>query len=179
MAVLAIGARVIERLLPFLTRVAKTSPAHWAKLVAELKSKGVAAADSAAGIVAYARANPLNATLVFTTIASLGMSVADLFDSSDKTDAEVRKTAVKLDSLTLGIKEQSEMQISKIAAESENLRPGLAEREVEMRTLADICTWAKGHFGSATAAMEAHQKAQAFFELPFADLEAGFRYLRN
>lgn len=178
MAVLAIGARVIERLLPYLTRVAKTSPGHWAKLVAELKAKGVTAAESAAGIVAYARANPLNATLVFTTIASLGMSVADLFDSTDKSDVEVRKTAVKLDQLALGIDEQASMQISKAAAASETLHPGIAEREVEVRMLADLCQWARGHFGSARAALEGHQKAQAFFELPYADVEAGFRYLR-
>lgn len=175
---LPIAARVIERLLPFLTRVAKTSPGTWAKLVAELKAKGVAAADSAAGIVAYARANPMNATLVFTTIASLGISVADLFSSEDKADVEVRATAVKLDSLMLGASDSSARLIANVAAASETLKLGAAEREVELRTLRDICAWSKGHFGSARAALEAHQKMQAFVEIPYAELETGFRLLK-
>lgn len=175
---LSISSRVIERLLPFLGRVAKASPERWASLTAALKAKGVAAADSAAGIVAYARQNPMNATLVFTTIASLGVSVADLFSSEDKADMNTRGTAVALDRLTINAAGESDMLIARTAAASETLRVGVADREVEIRALADICRWAKSHFGSANSALDAHQKLQAFVELPFADLETGFRLLR-
>lgn len=175
---LTIGARVIERLLPYLGRVAKASPERWASLVAALKVKGVAGADTAAGIVAYARANPMNAAMVFTTIASLGISVADLFSSEDKSDVNVRGTAVRLDNMTVAAAGGSDLLISAVAAQSETLKLGVADREVEIRALADICKWAKGHFGSANAALDAHQKMQAFVELPFADLETGFRLLR-
>lgn len=177
--VLSIGTKVIERLLPFLGRIAKESPSHWAKLVAELKAKSGVAVATANDVVAYARQNPVNAALVFTTIASMGISVADLFSSADKSDTEVRKTAITLDQITVGANERSQLLISNVAAASETLKLGAADREVELRTLADICTFAKGHFGSARAALEGHQKLQAFFEIPYADLETGFNILKS
>lgn len=176
--VLAIGARVIERLLPFLVRVSKASPSHWNKVTAALKAKGVTAADSASGIVAYARQNPLAASLVFATIAEAGISVADLFSSEDKSDTKVRASAVALDQLTMGAQAHADLLISNTAASSETLKLGAADREVELRTLRDICAWAKGHFGSARSALEAHQKMQAFVEVSYADLETGFRLLK-
>lgn len=177
MAPLAIGARVIERLLPWLTRVSAQSPAAWAKLTAALKTAGVATADKAADIVAYARQNPMNATLVFTTIASVGLSVADLFGSEDKADNAVRKTAMTLDSISLGIADQAGQIIGRVAADSEKISGELAAREVHMRLVQDICRWAKSHFGGVQQALEAHQKLQAFVELPYAEVEMGFRYL--
>lgn len=175
---LSIGTKVIERLLPFLGRVAKESPSHWAKLLAELKSKGNLVATSAKDVVDYARLNPTNAALVFTTIASIGISVADLFSSEDKSSTDVRKTAITLDQMTVGARERAQLVISNVAAASETLKLGAADREVELRTLADICEWAKSHFGSARAALEAHQKLQAFVEVPYADLETGYRLLK-
>lgn len=175
---LAIGARVLERLLPFLGRVAKESPSHWAKLVAELKAKTGIAVTTAKDIVDYARKNPMNATLVATTIAGVGISIGDLFSSEDKADPEVRATAVKLDQLMLGASAKADALIGNVAAASETLQLGAADREVELRALASICEWSRGHFGSARAALAGHQKLQAFIELPYADLEAGFRLLK-
>jgi hypothetical protein len=176
MGIMSIGTKVIERLTPFLGRVAKTSPSHWTKLTEALKAKGVAAATTASEIVAYARKSPMNAALVFATIAEVGIAVGDLFSSEDKADPEVRKTAIALDRVFLG--GESDLMIAANAARSEELKTGVADREVEIRLVADICNWAKGHFGSARAALDAHQKLQAFVEMPYADVEAGFRLLK-
>lgn len=176
MGITSIGTKVIERLAPFLGRVAKTSPGHWTKLTEALKAKGVTAVSSASDIVAYARKSPVNAALVFATIAEVGIAVSDLFSSEDKADPEVRKTAVALDKVFLGA--ESDLMIAANAARSEELKTGVADREVEIRLVADVCNWAKGHFGSARAALDAHQKLQAFVEMPYADVEAGFRLLK-
>lgn len=178
MSVMSIGTKVVERLLPYLGRVAKESPSHWARLVAELKTKTGVAMNSANDIVAYARQNPGNASLVFATIASVGISVADLFSSADKADTDVRKTAIALDQMTVGAQARADAMIANNAASSELMKLGAADREVELRALADICQWAKGHFGSARSALDGHQKLQAFVELPYADLETGFRLLK-
>ena len=176
MGIMSIGAKAVERLTPFLGRVAKTSPSHWAKFTEALKAKGVTAVNSVSEIVAYARKNPANAALVFVTLAEAGIAVGDLFSSEDKADPEVRRTAVSLDRVFLG--KTSDLMIAANAARSEELRTGVADREVEIRLVADVCNWAKGHFGSARAALDAHQKLQAFVEMPYADVEAGFRLLK-
>lgn len=175
MTALTISARVIERLAPFLGRVAKASPGHWAKLIEALKTKGVMATSTIADLVNYVRQNPANAALVFATIASVGIPIADLFSSEDKADAEVRRTAIALDQTTLN---SMNSKLAANAAASENMKLGVADREMDIRTLQAICSWSKSHFGSAAAALEAHQKMQAFVEIPYADLEVGFRLLK-
>lgn len=168
-----VPTKVVERLGPYLKRVAAASKDHWNRLVAALDKKGVKVA-SIDDLVKFCRENWLQVSLVLVTMAEVGMSVGDLFSSEDKADKEVRATAVKLDSIVLGV----ESLIGNAAARSETLSLGIAGREVEMATMGEICRWAKAHFGSVNAALEAHQKMQAFQEVAFADLEAGFRYLK-
>jgi len=179
MPVLAIGSRVVERLLPWLTRLAKTSPSTWTKLLSELKAKGVAAGDSAASIVAYARQNPVNATMVLTTVASLGVMVSDLFKDEDKNTVEGRKTVEVLDRIAQGESAEVTLLIGNATAASETLRPGVAAQATQIALLRNLLGWARGQFGSDMAILEAHQKLQAFMELPYADVEAGLRLLKR
>lgn len=168
-----VPTKVVERLGPYLTRVAATSKDHWNRLVAALDKKGIKVA-SVNDLVKFSRENWLQVGLVLFTMAEVGLSVGDLFSSEDKADKEVRATAMKLDSITLGV----DTLIGDAAAKSASLSLGIAGREVEMATMGELCRWAKSHFGSVNAALDAHQKMQAFQELSYADLEAGFRYLK-
>lgn len=170
-------AKAVERLAPYLKRVQSTSKSHWDRFVKGLEAKGVKV-TSVEGVIKYIRENPLSAAVVFSTLAEVGLAVSDLFSSEDKADLDVRKTTNYLDSLMMGTGELAEARIAEVAAASETLQLGVADREVEIRTLQEICSWAKSHFGGVRAALDAHQKMQAFQEINYADLEAGFRLLR-
>lgn len=165
--------KVLERLGPYLRRVQQASAEHWKKAVDALGAKGIKV-SSADDVVKYVRENWMQTALVLSTLASVGLSVGDLFSSEDKTDPVARQMAVDLDQIVLGVN----AQISKVGASSEMLRLGVADSEVNLATIAEICRWAKSHFGSVNAALQAHQMMQAFVEVPYADLETAYRYLR-
>lgn len=165
--------KVIERLGPYLRRVQQASAEHWKKAVDALDAKGIKV-SSADDVVKYVRENWVQTALVLTTLASAGLSVGDLFSSEDKTNPAARQMAVNLDQIVLGVN----AQINKVSASSEMLRLGVADGEVNLATIAEICRWAKSHFGSVNAALRAHQMMQAFMEVPYADLETAYRYLR-
>lgn len=165
--------KVLERLGPYLRRVQQASAEHWKKAVDALGAKGIKV-STAEDVVKYVRENWMQTALVLSTLASVGLSIGDLFTSEDKADPVARQMAVDLDQIVLGVN----AQLSKVAGSSEMLRLGVADSEVNLATIASICRWAKSHFGSVNAALEAHQKLQAFVEVPYADLETGFRYLR-
>lgn len=165
--------KVLERLGPYLRRVQQASAEHWKKAVDALGAKGIKV-SSVDDVVKYVRENWMQTALVLSTLASVGLSVGDLFTSEDKADPVARQMAVDLDQIVLGVS----AQISKAAGASEMLKLGVADSEVNLATMGAICRWAKSHFGSVNAALEAHQKLQAFVEVPYADLETGFRYLR-
>lgn len=165
--------KVIERLGPYLRRVQQASAEHWKKAVDALGAKGIKV-SSADDVVKYVRENWMQTALVLATLASAGLSVGDLFSSEDKTDPAARQMAVDLDQIVLGVS----AHINKVSASSETLRLGVADSEVNLATIAEICRWAKSHFGSVNAALQAHQMMQAFMEVPYADLETAYRYLR-
>lgn len=169
--------KVVERLGPYLRRVQSASSVHWTKFLDAMKAKGFKG-TTVDDVIKYVRENPLNAAVVFATLADVGLTVGDLFTSEDKADPEVRRSALRLEQSAMGVGEMAQANIARVAAASEALSLGVADSEVQLRTLQEICRWARGFFGGDRAALEAHQKLQAFSELSYADIEAGFRYLR-
>lgn len=165
--------KVLERLGPYLRRVQQASAEHWKKAVDALGAKGIKV-NSVDDVIKYLRENWMQTALVMSTLASVGLSVGDLFTSEDKADPASRQMAMELDQIVLGVN----ANVSKAAGLSETLKLGVADSEVSLATMGAICRWAKSNFGSVNAALEAHQKLQAFMEVPYADLETGFRYLR-
>lgn len=180
MPVLAISSRVLARFGPWLGRLIKASPSKWTQIVQAISSKSGFLAKSVDDLVAYAKKSPLNAGLIFSTIASLGVSIADLFDTEELAAPESRKTATMLNMLALGSSHEDAMRlIYSVAAASEALKTGLATQEVQMDAVQTVCTWARGQFGSVRGAIQAHSLLQAFIELPLAEVEVGFRRLRT
>lgn len=168
-----VPTKVVERLGPYLKRVAAASAEHWKKAVDALGAKGIKV-SSVDDLMKYIRENWMQTAVVLSTLASVGLTVSDLFTSEDKADPAVRAAAVQFDQVALGVSST----IGKVAAASESLKVGAAENEINLATLQEICSWAKGMFGGRNGALNAHQMLQAFVELSYADLETGFRYLK-
>lgn len=168
-----VPTKVVERLGPYLKRVAAASAEHWKKAVDALGAKGIKV-GSVDDLMKFIRENWMQTAVVLSTLASVGLTVGDLFTSEDKSDPEVRKAAIEFDQVALGVSSA----VGKVAAASESLKVGVAENEINLATLQEICTWAKSRFGGRQGALEAHQMLQAFVELSYADLETGMRYLK-
>lgn len=124
-------------------------------------------------IMVYARQSPANAALVFTNLAMAGFAVSDLFTGSDKQDRDVRALVADLAMAELG---QVNTRIEATAAASESLAGIVGDRK-DLAALAEILRFAVGHYGSHAAAINAHSRHQAFFELSKNDVEAGLRLL--
>lgn len=160
---------VITRLGPWLGRL---GPVALDGVYAALAKVGINV-STITQIGQYLSSNKTAVFTVFSTLASAGYAVSDMFSPSDKTDPEVRKTATEL-----AVMEQQAIQarISKAAQQSETLS-GLAGKGQDLRMLRDICVWARGHYGSAESALDAFNKQQAFFELSESDVKLGFELL--
>lgn len=174
-----VPAAVMARLGPYLGRLAQSRPDIWAKLQGVLTRTGAAVSGKVDDVIKYVKENPLNAALVVSTLASLGVTVSDLFSADDKKDGAVRAGVAQLEIMALqaaGVPTDGIEKIMGAAAKSEELK-GLAGNEVDLATLARILGWARGHYGSISAARNAHALNQAFFELSAEDVEIGFRRL--
>lgn len=178
----SIPVTVITRFGPWFGRIAKASPALLANLVNKLKASGAVVGSSAVDVANFVKTSPVNAVLVFTTLASLGASVADLFTAEEKSNPETREIVRSLTfsemSVTDATRAAAHSEIIKIAAMSESLQTGVSSNEVQLATAAEILGWASRFFGGPSAARAAHGKMQAFFEMSLADVEAGFRRLK-
>lgn len=158
------------------------------RLGAWLRSMGPKAADTAVAVVgpksggkvkdvssliAYATENPGNAAMTLVNLAAAGFMVSDLFTPSDKQDPEVRALAGQLTATEMAV---IEGRIDDVIAESEELEGVLGSKN-DLVLLQRVLTWARGHYGSANAAIEAHRMSQAFVELSHGDVKAGYELL--
>lgn len=158
------------------------------RLGAWLRSMGPKAADKAvaavgpksgglvkdlSSLVAFATSSPTNAVLTLTNLAMTGFMVSDLFTPADKLDPEVRLLAGKLTATEMAV---IEGRIDEVAAASEELE-GVLGSKTDLVLLQRVLTWARGHYGSPNAAIEAHRMSQAFAELSHSDVKAGYELL--
>lgn len=158
------------------------------RLGAWLRSMGPKAADNAVAAVApksggvvkdlptlisYATSSPTNAVLTLTNLAAAGFMVSDLFTPADKQDPETRVLAGQLTSREMAV---IEGRIDEVVAESEELG-GILGSKTDLVLLQRALTWARGHYGSANAAIEAHRMSQVFAELSHGDVKAGYDLL--
>lgn len=152
--------------------IAKSAPALLRALISRLKQVSSFAGDTAEAVLAWAKKDKLNASLIAVTAASLGM---DFF----KGDEDGKELSTAMQKLVSG--EEHFVDTAAIlaaGASSESLRLGIAGKQRDIDTATEILSFAKAHYGSASQAKHAHAMHQAFFEMPFADVEAGFASLR-
>lgn len=167
---LAIPAAVLARLGPWLMRA---GPAASAKAVAAVSKAGVPGIRSVSDIVKYVKLNPMNSAVIFSSLASAGFAVSDLFSPADKQDDESRQTATSLAMLEL---KAMNVRLDDNASLSEDMA-GLSGNRDDLVLLRRILKFARGHYGSAERAIEAFRSHQAFFELDLNDIKSGFENL--
>jgi len=165
-----IPATVIARLGPWLMRA---GPAASAKAVEAVSKAGVPGIRSVGDIVKYVKLNPMNSAVLFSSLASAGFAVSDLFSPADKQDDESRQAATSLAVLEL---KAMNVRLDGIAAGSEELS-GISGDRSDLVLLRRILKFARGHYGSAERAIEAFRSHQAFFELNLDDIKSGFENL--
>lgn len=162
----AIGALVTR-----VTSVARTAAPVLASATARLRSLGVAVGSKVDDLIAWAKASPANASLLAMTLASLGVSMADVFESEEGKEAaskvEIGKTGLA-----------SIAKVLEAGSVSEKLNLQIAENAADAFTAIEVLRFARSHYGSQREAVRGHMLHQAFFEMPLNDVEIGFETLR-
>lgn len=170
LGLLTIPGNVIARLGPWLMRAGgNVGP----KAVEAVQKAGATGISSVNDIVVYAKNSPVNAALVFTSLASAGFAVSDLFSPADKQNIDARSSAT---ALAVAEAAAVDAKLIDVAGASENLG-GISGNKQDLVTLQRVLRFARGHYGSASAATEAWKSHQAFFELSLKDVETGFAIL--
>lgn len=164
-------ARAGAALGPYLTRIATRDPAVTGKLVTLLRKGSSFAGSKVSDIVAFVKTSPVNAMLAFTSLATLGYSIAELF--KDDPTPEVKEFANSLDQTAM----EAAGLIAKAGAVSETLNvvDESQKAKVDATVAAQVLTWARTHYGSIQRAVEAHAMHQAFFEMSKADVDEAVR----
>lgn len=166
-----IVAGAVARVIPVVER---TAPALFRALVARLQQVSKFAGNSVEAVLDWAKKDKVNASLIAVTMASLGM---DIFSGGNTSDEKNLSSAMQ--PFVNGERHFVDTAaILAAGATSESLKLDIASNQRNLDTATEILSWAKGHYGSAAQAKNAHALHQAFFEMSFADVEAGFNSLR-
>jgi len=147
--------------------LARSAAPAFGTVLARLRTSAGFVGKSADDVIKYAKASPANASMVALTLASVGVSVADLFETDAGKDAAARVAAGS--ALVADF-----AKIDAAGAVSEKLNLAIAENASDLKTASEVLGFAKRHYGSAASAIRAHRLHQAFFEMPRDDVIAGF-----
>lgn len=167
------GAVSVAKFAPRLVALAKNSPAMVLAAGARLRAAGHSVGTSVGSITAWAKAHPAGATLMATTLASLGLQVSDLFeDPADvATIAGVeRGNVAPMDAINYVVAADSSATLALLDSSTKADQNITAARE--------ILSYAVNFFGSKSEATRAHLMIQNFFEMPHADVVFGFDNLK-
>jgi hypothetical protein len=177
----------LTRAGPFLGRLATRSPGLWAKFLASLKAGGGFVGDSVSSVVKFATSNKAAAIFTVSSLASLGVSVADLFSDNDVfskaegsgADAESIEFLRDANRLAMSPKDSAEVMntLRKFGADSESFEVALDSQRTSIFAAGETLAWATNHFGSREAAIEAHTMLQAFVEMRLKDVQVGMETL--
>lgn len=154
-----------SRLAVYLTQVARTNPRLITTLASRLRTGGAAIGSSIESIVEYVKKSPVNATLVFGTLASLGVSLVDAVSSPDDAPA-VTEHLTNLQSAA-----SSNTSFSAYAAiADESVSPTLKVNVDDVMALQaqsrPAINWARGQFGSGRAAADALDALEFLMAMP-------------
>jgi hypothetical protein len=162
------------RIGPWLGRTIAADARFLPALLSRLKIGAKFVGSSVGEIVSWAKSNPGNAVMLSTTLASLGFSVANLF--GDTKDPETNVFKLDLDKVA----SKASSAIDSIGNKSVDAAFGGTsdERQVQDEVSIETLSWARGFFGSVSAAVEAHRMLQVFIEMPLAEVQHGFSIYR-
>lgn len=158
-------------LFPKVEQLAVSAAPTLATAGARIRAMGVSLGTKADDLIAWAKANPANASILALTLGSLGVSVADVFESD-----EGKKVAAQVTNGELSLADSK--RILDAGSSSEKLNLQVAEVAADLHLARDVLRWAKQFYGSPSAAIDAHKMHQAYFEMPLDDVTMGFNLLR-
>lgn len=159
----------VVRMVP---EIASRTPALYRSFVARLKTAGATVGDSMQSLITWVKKDPLNAVLAAITAGSIGI---DLFKDDPSQKGLSAAMSPLLDGRASFADHAKELAAGTV---SETLKLNIASSASDMKTAAEILRWARGFFGSAEAARRGHVMLQAFVEMPFSDVDAGYDTLR-
>lgn len=161
----------VAALIPRITALSSRASPILASAATRLRAMGVQVGSKADDLVAWAKANPGNATMLAMSLGSVGVMISDLFDTP-----EGKSLAAKIETSSIGLADVQ--KVLDAGASSEKLNLQVTEVAADAFTAIEILRWAKGQYGSSTSAIRAHKLHQAFFEMPLDDVEVGYQTLR-
>jgi hypothetical protein len=168
------------KLGPWLGRAAKSSPGLVAKLADTLRAGGAKVGSTIGEIVTWVKQNPGNAallTMTASTIPELANSIKELFDADAPDHDELVAAVDRVRKQSELSREQLDKAVKSLvsaSSASEKLNLNIAENIVDQKIAIAVLGWAIGFYGSVDAAERAHKLHQAYFEMPFNDVHAGF-----
>lgn len=155
------------RLSTYLASAVRSNPKLISQITAKLAKSGTQIASSATALVEYVTKSPLNATLVFGTLASMGISIVDVF--SDPEQPEVQKHLVALQSSARTV-DTGTAAYAAIADQSVSQELNVdvsAVRALEAQSRSAV-KWAQDQFGDGRAAADAFDKLEYLAAIPSA-----------
>lgn len=171
---------VATRIGPWLSNLARSSPAFFTRFTDKLRKGGKFVGTTASDVVKWVAENPANAALAVATAASLGVSVVDLIDSSAPDAKDLMDslndvtTQARLSPADAG---RAAKRLLESGALSEGLDLGMAADDSDDELAIAVLGYAKQHFGSVAGAKAAHRYMQAFFEMPAREVKSGMSKL--
>lgn len=162
---------VLGALATRVAAIARSAGPTLTAATARLRSMGVTVGTKVDDVVAWSKTNPVNASLLAMTLASLGVSMADVFETQEGKDASAR---LQVGSSGL----VDEAKIIEAGRGSEKLNLAIAENASDAFTAIEVLGWARSHYGSPREAERAHRLHQAFMEMPLDDVQVGYQTLR-
>lgn len=154
-----------------LSAVGRSSAPLLGALVSRLRAMGHTVGSKIDDLISWAKQSPANAAVTALTLGSLGVTVADMFETE-----EGRALASKAELGQLSLADYA--KIDAAGAKSEELDLQIAENQIDAHTAIEILRFARGFFGSTQNAIHGHRMLQAFMEMPRNDVIAGYDTLR-
>lgn len=186
----ALIVRALAQAGPSLGRLVASRPGLLGQIVSVLRKGSKFAGSSVTDVIRFASSNKTAAIFTLSSLASLGVSIADLF--SDSQDFEkLQRSGVDDESMSFlrdlmdvaragsdSLDAASLKQQLVAADDVVNYDSNLADNRESLEFATSTLRWSVAFYGSREAALEAHIKQQAFFGMASKDVAAGLKLLR-
>lgn len=153
-----------SRLATYFATTARSNPRLVVSVADKLRKSGAQVVATAESVVDYVKKSPMNATLVFGTLASLGVSIVDVFS-----DPKEPATNDHLSNLQAAARSNPTFA-GYIAVADESVSPSLKVNVTDVMALQaqarPAISWARQQFGSGRAAADAIDMLEFLAAMP-------------
>lgn len=150
---------------PGLAKLFSKNPKMLGELANKLRKGGASVAPNISSIVDYVKKNPMNATLVLGTLATMGVAIKDYFTDEETPPAE----QAHIESIEQSARPALEMERYRTVADetvSKSLSPSVVEIERLAAEAKPAIRWLISQFGTRTGAIEALLALEYLMAIP-------------